>query len=131
MDGNFQFFVQALNARAYRQQVLASNIANADTPNYRARDVDFKQLLGEAQQTQGIGGTLQLAASSSHHLSGVASSFLDDAVYYRTPLQSSLDKNSVDMDIERAQFTDNALHYEATLAFLNQHIKMMQAAVQG
>jgi flagellar basal-body rod protein FlgB len=131
MDANFQFFVQALNARAYRQQVLASNIANADTPNYRARDVDFKQLLGEAQQTHGIGGTLQLAASSSQHLPGVASAFLDDAVYYRTPLQSSLDKNSVDMDIERAQFTDNALHYEATLAFLNQEIKTMQIAVQG
>ncbi len=131
LDDLFRFHQQALSLRAQRQQVLASNIANADTPHYKARDIDFKSALSDALQgTSPVGGT-SLSASAPGHLSGNAGLRAEAALLYRTPVQDSVDGNTVDMDAERAAFADNAIRYEFNLTRLNQQIKGMLAAIQG
>lgn len=134
LDDAAAFLHQALNLRAYRQQVLASNIANADTPNYKARDIDFSSALAAAEGTAPTGapaGRLAMATTAAGHLSGndnAAGAAGNPALMYRTTLQMSADGNSVDMDVERAKFADNALHYEADITFLSNHVKTMLTA---
>jgi flagellar basal-body rod protein FlgB len=126
----FQFHQTALNLRAARQELIASNIANADTPNYKARDIDFTNALQGA--LQGSGGKLAVATTSSGHLSGTTGeSVMGAPVMYRKPLQPSADGNTVDMDVERAQFADNALRYEASVRFVSDEAKDVLAALQG
>ena len=129
LDNSFAFQQQALGLRAYRQQVLANNIANADTPNYKARDFDFATALKEAANGRSS-GNLALATTSPRHLSGGLQGG-PTRLLYRTPAQASLDGNTVEMDVERAQFSDNAVQYEASLAFITNQIKMLTAATQG
>ena len=129
LDNAFSVQQQALGLRAYRQQVLAGNIANADTPNYKARDFDFATALKEATSGRS-GGNLALATTSPRHLSGGVEAG-PARLMYRTPAQSSADGNTVEMDVERAQFSDNAIQYDAGLTFLTSQIKMLMAAVQG
>ena len=129
IDNAFSFQQQALGLRAYRQQVLADNIANSDTPNYKARDVDFASALKEVVAGRG-GASLPLATTAARHLLGVATAG-PAPLLYRGVMQASVDGNSVDMDTERAQFADNALRYEAGLTFLSGQIKMLTAAIQG
>jgi flagellar basal-body rod protein FlgB len=126
----FQFHQTALNLRAARQELIASNIANADTPNYKARDIDFASALQGAMS--GTGAKLQLETTASNHL-GEASgdSVMGAPVLYRKPLQPSADGNTVDMDVERAQFADNALRYEASVRFVSDRTKDVLAALQG
>ena len=130
IDAAFAFQEKALGLRAYRQQVLAGNIANTDTPNYKARDFDFSQALKEATAGRNTSVDLAMARTSSAHMAGNSADVLA-RLMYRTPSQGSVDGNTVDMDIERAQFADNALRYEAGLAFLTHQIKQMTAATQG
>jgi flagellar basal-body rod protein FlgB len=143
-DEALGFFHQALNLRAFRQQVLAANIANADTPNYKARDFDFASALSAAQGSQGTQGTpasgarmhLAMLTTDSAHLGGSGGTggtggAGNPALLYRTTVQMSADNNSVDMDVERAKFADNALHYEASVTFLSNEIKSMQSAVSS
>lgn len=129
IDNAFAFQEKALGLRAYRQQILAGNIANADTPNYKARDFDFSTALKEAVSGR-TSGDLTMAKTSARHLSGGAENG-PARLMYRTPSQGSVDGNTVDMDIERGQFTENAVHYEAGLSFLTHQIKMQIAATQG
>lgn len=129
LDNAFAFQQQALGLRAYRQQVLANNIANADTPNYKARDFDFATALREASNGRSS-GSLALTTTSPRHLSGGIEGG-QARLQYRTPVQTSLDGNTVEMDVERAQFSDNAVQYEAGLAFITNQIKMLTAATQG
>jgi flagellar basal-body rod protein FlgB len=130
LDDALRFQQTALNLRAKRQEVLASNIANADTPNYKARDVDFSAALGSAMKGQGQ--PLSLATTSASHMGGTASGGVGDAnVKYRTETQASVDGNTVDMDVERANFTENATQYEANVTFINGIFKTMQQAVSG
>jgi flagellar basal-body rod protein FlgB len=130
IDQMFQFHQTALNLRAARQELIASNIANADTPNYKARDIDFTSALQGA--LQGSGGKLAVATTSSGHLSGTTGeSVMGAPVMYRKPLQPSADGNTVDMDVERAQFADNALRYEASVRFVSDEAKDVLAALQG
>lgn len=124
----FDFSAQSLKLRAYRQQLLASNIANADTPNYKAVDIDFAAELKRIQSKQP--GDLRLAASHRGHMQSVGNP-LGAAVQYRVPSQPSLDGNSVDMDVERGQFAENALRYESTLRLLNGQIKSLMTAIKG
>lgn len=131
---------QALQLRAYRQQVIASNIANADTPGYVARDFDFRAALQRVQGLQHThnsaraGAADGLAGSDPRHLRTV---FADRGVADRVRLaytvrtQPSLDQNTVDLDQQRANFVDNAVQYESTLRFINGHVKTMLAAIQG
>lgn len=131
LDSALSFQQQALGLRAYRQQVLAGNIANADTPNYKARDFDFSTALKEAQAGSGtVGGGLAMSRTSSGHLPA-ADGTAPARLMYRTPVQASVDGNTVEMDIERAQFSENAIQYEAGLTFITSKIKTLMSAIQG
>ena len=129
LDKLFQFHQNALNVRAFRQQLLAANIANADTPGYKARDIDFAAALRAATDGR-PGSAAALRATSDRHLAG-ASGDAPAAVLYRSVQQPSADGNTVDMDMERNRFAENAVHYEANLAILSNEIKLMLAALQG
>jgi flagellar basal-body rod protein FlgB len=131
LDENLSFHSNALVLRSQRQQLLASNIANADTPGYQARDFDFAAAL-RAASGQGVPGSAAqgVTRTSAEHMQPAGS--VDGAkVQYRMAAQGSLDRNSVDMDTERALFADNAVRYEASLRFLNHQIKTMLSAIQG
>jgi flagellar basal-body rod protein FlgB len=113
LDAMLQFNANALRLRSERQALLASNIANADTPRYKAVDFDFAKALHDANDASAKG----VAASKP-------------ATLYRQPAQASLDGNSVEMDAERAQFADNTVRYEAALRFLNSQIKTLLEALR-
>ncbi|EKT62244.1 flagellar basal body rod protein FlgB [Providencia burhodogranariea] len=131
LNTTFAFQQQALSMREARQTVLASNIANADTPGYQARDIDFNRQLQQATNS-GVakGKGIALAVTSKSHIEGrgMKQSALD--LKYRVPYQTSMDGNTVDMDIERSQFADNTLKYQADLTFINSRVKSMLAVLQ-
>jgi flagellar basal-body rod protein FlgB len=128
IDKEVKFMQDALNLRAQRQQVLASNIANADTPGYKARDIDFSKELQRAQGAQV--GKLGLNVTSSRHLESSGGMVNAQAVY-RTTVQPSIDGNTVDMDGERARFAENAIHYQFILEHLGAKFKTMQSAIRS
>ena len=130
LDKTLQFNATALRLRADRQQLLAANIANADTPGFKAVDFDFGRALESATRSSGSVSVARLTASSPTHLGGTVSSS-SATLGFRTPSQASIDGNSVEMDAERAQFADNAVRYEAALKFLNGQIKTILSAIQG
>ncbi len=128
INNETKFMQDALNLRAARQQVLASNIANADTPNYKARDFDFA---GELQRAQGAqGGKLPLSTTAYGHLQSQGAGAVADLLY-RSAVQPSIDGNTVDMDIERGQFAENAIHYQFSVDVLHHYFKEMLTAVTG
>lgn len=130
LDDVLRFQQTALNLRAARQELLASNIANADTPNYKARDVDFASALRNA--LAGTPAELPVVKTAPMHLEGNSgASILGSPVMYRKPVQPSADGNTVDMDVERAQFAENALRYEASVMFVNANLKSILTAIQG
>ncbi|MFZ2301272.1 MAG: flagellar basal body rod protein FlgB [Gallionella sp.] len=130
VDDVLRFHQTALNLRAARQELLASNIANADTPNYKARDVDFASALQNA--LAGAPSKLPVVQTSPMHLAGnTGDTILGSPVMYRKPVQPSADGNTVDMDVERAQFADNALRYEASVRFVSEKLKGMLSVIQG
>ncbi len=137
LTANLDFHARALELRADRQRVLASNIANADTPGYQARDMDFRAALGQAVSTAGAASTATagLAASDRRHLAPLPGSQtgVNEAttLKYRKPEQPSLDGNTVDLDRERANFADNALRYEASLRFINGNVRQILSAIRG
>ncbi len=130
LDEAVRFHQTALSLRSARQELLASNIANADTPNYKARDIDFASALKNA--LGGSAAQLPVVKTSAQHLEGGAgNSILGAPVLYRRPVQPSADGNTVDMDTERAQFAENALRYEASVKFVSDEFKDVMAAMQG
>lgn len=136
MTGIIDFNAQALTLRAERQKILASNIANADTPRYKAADFNFAQALGNATASSGnmtrVGQLVQPSTTSSRHMA-TAQAFGDSALrlQYRQVGQPSLDANTVDMDVEQAKFADNTVRYEASLRFLNGQIRTILSAITG
>jgi flagellar basal-body rod protein FlgB len=128
LDALFRFSQDALNLRAYRQQLLASNIANADTPGYKARDIDFSAALKQATAAPArpSNGAAPTAPPRRDGEGPLGAQLLD-----RTAVQPSVDNNTVDLDVERAQFADNAVRYEANLMFVSSQVKSMLAAIQG
>jgi flagellar basal-body rod protein FlgB len=130
LDEALRFQQTALSLRAARQELLASNIANADTPNYKAKDVDFASALQNA--LAGTAARLPAVQTSAMHLQGNAGrTVLGSQVMYRKPVQPSADGNTVDMDVERAQFADNALRYESSVKFVSEELKNILIAIQG
>jgi len=121
----------ALMLRAERQRVIASNIANADTPGYKARDFNFAQALQQAGEAQGSGAPGTQGTSNPRHipLQGAGSGAGQPG--YALQSEPALDNNSVDMDRERAAFMDNAVRYEATLRFINYQSRTLQSAITG
>ena len=133
LDQTLRFHETALSLRAQRQQLLASNIANADTPNYKARDVDFSKALQNAMTgSQSAQAAPALVKTSAAHLSFAPKPTIGGLEpQYRQTVQGSVDGNTVDMDVERNQFTDNALRYEAGITFISSQIKGLLTAIQG
>lgn len=129
LDEAMRFHQTALNTRAYRQQVIASNIANADTPNYKARDVDFRETLKGA--LTGKSSTLALSTTSTRHLPAADASALASSLKFRNEEQGAVDGNTVNMDVERSAFAENAVQYQASVTFINGLISGMQRAIQG
>ena len=132
LSENFSFFQKSIALRAQRQEVLSSNIANADTPGYQARDFDFKEAMQGALNKRMALSATSLATTAPRHIPGtVSSSLLGGAeLQYRLPYQASLDGNTVDMDNERVQFADNTLHMQAGMQILTGRIRTMMAAIQ-
>ncbi|WP_189358154.1 flagellar basal body rod protein FlgB [Undibacterium squillarum] len=130
LDDYLKFHETALSIRGQRQQLLASNIANADTPNYKARDIDFASTLQTALGVQQGKPVTELNKTAAKHLDAKQSGD-NDGVLYRKEVQGNIDGNTVDLDVERNQFTENALRYEASLTMINMQIKGMLAAIQG
>lgn len=164
LDAEFAFGREALDVRATRQALLSSNIANADTPGYQARDVDFSASLAGAlkhagaatpggmapsaagnfqplalAQPAGVTSGMSMATTESGHLAGNVklaatggpADTYSSPVMYRTPTQPALDGNTVDLDTERVQFADNALHFESGMTVVSQQIKTMLSAIQS
>jgi flagellar basal-body rod protein FlgB len=129
IDDALKFHQTALGLRAYRQQVLASNIANADTPNYKARDIDFKASLQGA--LGGRGGRMDMVLTAPRHLPAAGSGPHGATLLYRGETQSSVDGNTVNLDTERAAFAENAVQYEASLTFISQFMRNIQSALQS
>lgn len=137
LDNYLRFNETALSLRAQRQELIASNIANADTPHFKARDIDFASAMQGALAkagTPGATGAGQLAATNKGHVQPAADGkALPDGtpVLYRGVIQGAVDGNTVDMDVERNQFADNALRYEAGITMINAQIRGLMAAIQN
>ena len=116
----------ALKLRSRRMEMMASNIANADTPGYKARDIDFRAALSEAQDTQGV----RMRTTHINHMP-VADAVMGYEVKYRVPTQPSLDGNTVDPQLENAAFAENAARYESTLMFLNRKVGGLRSVLKG
>ena len=119
----FGIHERALQVRSQRLEVLASNIANADTPNYKAQDVDFKAMLKEASREY-------ISATHAKHYAGLEEA-PDNGMRYRTPFNSSFDGNTVEINVEQAQFGKAAGDYQATLNFLENRISGIRKALKG
>lgn len=128
LNQHLSVYSQALNLRSQRHQVLASNIANADTPQYKARDFDFesamKNAMGGRVQVGGIG----LSQTTTGHLPGSGASG-PAALKFRSETQSAVDGNTVDMDVERAQIADNALQYQILTQLISDKFKGIRSAL--
>lgn len=123
----FSIHDDAMMMRSQRSSILAANIANADTPNYKARDMDFQQMM---QQFENQRDSIKLETTDSRHMS-LQSSDQQAHIKYRNPLNASLDGNTVDMHAEQARFSQNALQYQASLTMLNSKIRGLQLAIRG
>ena len=133
LTDSLDFQGQALQLRSERQRLIASNIANADTPGYIARDMDFARTLQAATST--LPSASSLSTSHAGHIGagapGLSGGLAGSALTYATPSQTNLDRNTVDMDRERASFADNAIKYEATLRFINSNVRTSLSAITG
>jgi flagellar basal-body rod protein FlgB len=132
LTDSLDFQGKALQLRAERQQVLAANIANADTPQYQARDVDFRQALAAATDpSKQAAGLVATTTRAAHLPVRVGAGTGAASLLYTQPEQASIDGNTVDLNRERANFADNAIRYEATLRFINSRVRTMLTAIKG
>jgi flagellar basal-body rod protein FlgB len=121
---------KALNFRAQRAEVLANNITNADTPNYKARDLEFSKVLA-AQSDKTSNGHFNLEMTNSHHIEAEGMGDGEASLLYRTPSQPSLDQNTVDSQVENANYAENAIGFQASFTLLNSKFKGLVAALRG
>jgi flagellar basal-body rod protein FlgB len=126
-DQIFGIHERALYAAADRVGVLATNIANADTPNYKARDVDFAAVLAGTSEA----GGLPLVRTSAAHLPLAGAGAASADLKYRIPYQPSLDGNTVEAPVEQAKFAENAMRYQTSLDFINRRISSLMTALTG
>lgn len=124
IDRVFGVHAQALQLRARRGEMIASNLANADTPNYKARDIDFRNALDNANAATAMQST------HSSHMNGAVGGGTA-ATMYRVPNQSSLDGNTVDTQTEQAKFSENSVRYQTTLRFLSGKVNGLMTAIKG
>lgn len=130
VNASFNFHQQALSLRHARQEILSANIANADTPNFKARDMDFSTQLSFALQQSSAS---RLAASATGHINAsrrIGAGPDSPDLLYRRQEQPTEDGNTVDMDIERAEFLENSVRYQASLVMMNSYITGLKEAMQ-
>jgi flagellar basal-body rod protein FlgB len=132
LDQYVSVHATALDVRAKRGELIANNLANADTPGYQARDIDFRQAMARAAGETPTAG-VQLSTTSAGHIgaSTSANAANHPDLKYRTPLAPALDGNTVDAQVEQAAFAENAVRYQATLTFLNSKFRGLLAAITG
>jgi len=122
---------QALNFRAQRAEVLANNIANADTPNYKARDLDFSKVLAEQSEKTKSGGGFALNMTNSRHIEAQGLDSGDESLLYRMPMQPSIDQNTVDAQLEQSNYAENSVNFQASFTLLNSKFKGLISALRG
>ena len=120
----FEVFSNSLGLRNKKNEILASNIANAATPNYKARDFDFETELARALSV----GSLK--TSSEGHIA-LATKNLPNKIQYRKPLQPSMDGNTVELQVEQMEFAENSVRYQTTLNFINSKLSGLMGAIRG
>jgi flagellar basal-body rod protein FlgB len=128
LDSYLGVHADALKLQSRRMEVLANNLANVDTPNYKARDVDFRSALAAAG---GADAPVHLTTTDPRHVGSDPASSPDADLKYRVPLAPSLDGNTVDAQQEQAAFADNTVRYQATLTFLSTRFKSLLTAITG
>ena len=139
---NLGIHTQALTLEAKRNELLAANLANVDTPNYKSRDIDFKAALSAAAGESSPGGSFPLSLKpgnaslakrpgSTHGAVGSEGSPDASLVKYRVPMAASLDGNTVDEQLEQSAFAENTVRYQATLTFLNNALRGLMTAITG
>jgi flagellar basal-body rod protein FlgB len=126
-DNVFGIHEQALLLHGQRLSVLAANLANADTPNYKARDIDFAAVLGKTDDQ----APLAVTTTDSAHISMSDGELPEGDIKYRIPYQASLDGNTVEMPVEQAAFAENNVRYQASLNFINSDIADLKYAIAG
>lgn len=138
LDPVFGIHAQALAVHARRMEVLSSNIANADTPGYQARDVDFAKILASTQspkQAAAATSTARIATTDPRHIpiaaTGGGLAVDGSNADYRIPMQPAADRNTVDVQVEQAKFADAALHYQASLSFADSRVRSLMTAITG
>jgi len=133
IDSYLGVHAAALKLREQRTELLARNMANADTPGYKAQDLDFRAALAAATEPARPG---MLAATQAGHIGAAVDSTVNAGsteafLKFRTPLAPSLDGNTVDAQLEQAAFADNAVRYQATLSFLSSKFRSLMTAITG
>ncbi len=126
-DQSLAVHLRALALSTRRGELIASNLANADTPNYKARDIDFRAAMNQARQD----ASLTLVRTSPEHLSAAGAGDGPGVVRYRVPSEPSLDGNTVDTQMEQARFAENAVRYQAALTFIGGRIRTLRLAIKG
>src|SRR5882724_4075845 len=128
LDSYLGVHPDALKLQSKRTEVIANNLANSDTPGYKARDIDFRAAMASAGSAD---ATVKLATTNAGHLSLDPTTDANASLKYRTPLAPSLDGNTVDAQQEQAAFADNTVRYQATLTFLSSRFKSLMTAITG
>ncbi len=137
LDAHIGLHADALKLRAQRAELIANNLANADTPGFKARDLDFRAVLaathGGGVAARQVGGAIALTTTQSGHLSTAADAAASTAgaLQYRKPLAPSIDGNTVDVQVEQAAFAENAIRYQATLNFVSSRFRGLMTAITG
>jgi len=124
IQSHLQLHSEALALRSKRNEILASNIANAATPNFKAKDLDFSSMLNAKM---GIG---DLMTNDLRHLNSVSTS-INDGVGFRQNITPSMDGNTVELHVEQMQFSENVMRYQASLEFLNRKLTGLKSAIKG
>jgi flagellar basal-body rod protein FlgB len=132
LDQYVSVHATALDVRARRGELIANNLANADTPGYQARDIDFRQAMARAAGEKPTSG-VHLSTTNAGHIGGSTSAdaATNPDLKFRTPLAPALDGNTVDAQVEQAAFAENAVRYQATLTFLNSKFRGLLTAILG
>ncbi len=129
LDSHLGVHATALQVRGRRTELLATNLANADTPNYKARDIDFRAALARAGT--GAPSPVAMRATQAAHMQSTTSDIQQADLEYRAPLAPSIDGNTVDVQLEQAAFAENAVRYQATLSFLSSKFRGLMTAITG
>lgn len=129
LDKELNHHHNALSLRVARQELLSSNVANADTPNFKAKDIDFASVLNERLSSTPSLKKVSMNTTSAMHINSAASGVFGDNILYRVPLQPSADGNTVDMDMDRTLFADNAIKYDDSIIFVNNECRNLTSAM--